>query len=80
MNSLTTKRRLILILLSVILLSMGWLGVSGIMLLVALVPLMIISEHYGSSRRDWWRMCGWAALTFLLWNMATIWWVWIATP
>lgn len=59
---------------------MGWLGVSGIMLLVALVPLMIISEHYGSSRRDWWRMCGWAALTFLLWNMATIWWVWIATP
>lgn len=74
------KRRLALVFLSVLLLSLGWWGVTGLSLLVALVPLMIISENYSDSRRDWWRMCGWATLTFLLWNVATIWWVWIATP
>lgn len=25
-------------------------------------------------------MLGWAALTFLLWNAMTIWWVWLASP
>lgn len=77
---MTTKKRILLVLLSVALLSMGWLGASGISLLVALIPLLIISEHYGSSARDFWRMCGWGALTFLLWHAATVWWVWIATP
>ena len=67
-------------LISVALLSMGWLGLSGLSLLVALVPLMIISEHYTDSTRDFWRMCGWGAMTFLLWQAATIWWVWNATP
>lgn len=75
-----TNRRILLVILSVLLLSAGWLGITGLTLLVALVPLLIISENYTDSRRDWWRMCGWAALTFLLWNAATIWWVWIATP
>lgn len=69
-----------MVLLSVALLSTGWLGLSGITLLVALIPLMVISEGYTDSRRDWWRMCGWATLTFLLWSAATIWWVWIASP
>lgn len=72
--------RLLLVLLSIVLLSLGWLGISGLSLLVALVPLLLISQEYSDSRRDWWRMCGWAALTFLGWNAATIWWVWIATP
>ena len=49
-------------------------------MLVALLPLLEISRGYGSSARDWWRMAGWAALAFVLWNAATIWWVWIATP
>jgi apolipoprotein N-acyltransferase len=71
---------LLLVLLSVALLSIGWLGGTGITLLVALVPLLIISENLSDSTRDWWRMCGWGALTFLLWSAATIWWVWIATP
>lgn len=75
-----TNRRIILVLLSVLLLSLGWLGATGLTLLVALVPLLIISESYSDSRRDWWRMCGWAALTFMLWYAVTIWWVWIATP
>ena len=74
------RKKLLYILLSVALLSFGWLGGSGITMLVALVPLLCISSSYGSSAKDWWRMAGWAALTFVLWNAATIWWVWIATP
>lgn len=77
---MTTKKRIILVLLSVVLLSLGWLGVSGITLFVALIPLLIISEHYSDSKRDFWRMCGWGALTFVLWHAATVWWVWNATP
>lgn len=72
--------RLLLVLLSVVLLSAGWLVGTGLTLLVALIPLMIISENYSSSARDWWHMCGWAALAFMLWYAATIWWVWIASP
>ncbi len=72
--------RLLAVAVSVVLLSLGWLGLSGLSLLVALVPLLVISEGYSDSRRDWWRMLGWATLTFLLWNFATIWWVWIAAP
>ena len=49
-------------------------------MLVALLPLLEISRQYGPSARDWWRVAGWAALAFVLWNAATIWWVWIATP
>ena len=67
-------------LISVLLLSLGWLGLSGLSLLVALIPLFIISEHYTDSTRDWWRMCGWGAMTLLLWQAATVWWVWNATP
>ena len=67
-------------LISVVLLSLGWLGLSGLSLLVALIPLLIISEHYTDSSRDFWRMCGWGAMTFLLWQAATVWWVWNATP
>ena len=74
------KRNILLVAISVLLLISGWLGITGLTLLVALVPLMIISERLSDSRRDWWRMCGYAAATFLLWNALTIWWVWIATP
>lgn len=76
----SSTHRLLLVLLSVALLSAGWLVGTGLTLLVALIPLMVISENYTSSARDWWRMCGWAALTFMLWYAATIWWVWIAAP
>lgn len=78
MNTLTTKKRLVLVIISVILLSVGWLGISGISLLFALVPLLIIAEYYGDSRRDFMRMMGWASLTFMLWSVATFWWVAVA--
>ena len=74
------QRKLLYVALSVVLLSVGWLGACGFSLLAALVPLLFISDSYSDSKRDWWRMAGWAALTFALWNVATVWWVWIATP
>lgn len=60
------------------LLSLGWLRVSGMGLLVAFVPLMMISQSFGSSRRDFWRMFGWVALVLGLWTVVTVWWIWYA--
>ena len=74
------KQKLLYTLLSALLLTVGWYGGGGFTMLVALLPLLEISRGYGSSARDWWRMAGWAALAFVLWNVATIWWVWIAAP
>lgn len=74
------KKRLLLVLCSVLLLSAAWLRISGLTLLAALVPLLLISRDYDSSRRSFWHMAGWAALTFALWSLATVWWVWIAAP
>ncbi len=73
-------RNLLCVSLSAALLSAGWLGGSGFTLLVAFVPLLYISAAYGPSARDFRRMAGWAALTFAVWNIATIWWVWNAAP
>ena len=74
------SRRLTAVLLSVVLLSAGWLGGTGLTLLAAFVPLLWISDSYEPSRRNWWRVFGWALLTFVLWNAATVWWIWGATP
>ncbi len=73
-------RKLLCVSLSAALLSAGWLGGSGLTLLVAFVPLLFVSASYGPSVRDLIRMAGWAALTFVLWNIATIGWVWNAAP
>ncbi len=43
-------------------------------------PLLWISDRAEASRRGWWSTFGWAALTFVLWNAMTIWWIWNATP
>lgn len=77
---MSLKIKLLCVVLSLAMLAPAWLGGTGLTLLVALVPLMMISASYSDSARDWWRMAGWAALTFVLWNAATIWWVWIAAP
>ncbi len=77
---MSLKIKFLCVALSLAMLAPAWLGGTGLTLLVALVPLMMISASYSDSARDWWRMAGWAALTFVLWNAATIWWVWIAAP
>lgn len=73
-------QKLVAVLLSVALLSMGWLGLTGLFLPVAFVPLLWISAEAEDSRRGWWQTFRWALLCFVLWNAATIWWIWNATP
>ncbi len=73
-------RRFLAVFVSVVLLSLGWLGVSGLPLLVALVPLLWISASAEDSRRGWWSTFWYALLTFVLWNVTTVWWIWNATP
>lgn len=76
--TLSTLQRLLLALLSVVLLSLGWLRVSGLTLFAAFVPLLLISASYGSTRREWWRMAGWTALVMALWTILTCWWIYYA--
>ncbi len=80
MKKSLTVRRSVAVLLSALLLSPGWLSLSGFTLLAAFVPLLWVSDSYDGSRRAWWGMFGWAAAAFVLWNVATIWWIWFATP
>lgn len=65
-------------LLSVLLFSLAWLGGGGFFLLIAFVPLLLLLEGYGKGRRPFWQAYGWVALTFGLWTLATVWWVWYA--
>lgn len=74
------KTKAALSLASAILLSIPWEGASCITLFVGLLPLMLISAQYSSSWRDTLSMFGWALLTIVLWNVATVWWIWNATP
>ena len=72
------SRKLAAATLSALLLSTGWLGMTGLTLLVGFVPLLWISGSYDGSRRSWRGMFGWATLTFVLWNALTVWWIWNA--
>ena len=72
------RKHLLLSLLSALMLSAGWLSLSGIPLLGALVPLMLIADDYGTGRRPFWKLAGWTALTLGLWSAATTWWIWYA--
>ena len=74
------KTKAALSLASALLLSIPWEGASCITLFVGLLPLLLVSAQYNPSWRDTLSMLGWASLTFVLWNVATIWWVWNATP
>ncbi len=73
-------KKFIAVLISILFLSSGWLGCTGLTLLVALVPLLWISSASEDSRRGWWSTFGWALLTFIGWNLSTIWWIGYATP
>ena len=72
--------KLILSLISAAMLSMGWIGASGITTLVGFVPLLMIGAMYGDGRRQFWGMFGWVALTFGLWSGITTGWLWFAAP
>ena len=77
-DSLSSVQRLTLSLLSALLLGLGWMTVSGFTVLIALVPLLAISHSYSGSLRDTLKFGLWASLSFILWHLSTIWWVWNA--
>jgi apolipoprotein N-acyltransferase len=62
------------------LLSIPWEGASCITLFIGLLPLLLVSAQYSGSWKDTFAMMGWATISFALWNIFTIWWVWNATP
>lgn len=74
------RNKAILSLLSATLLSLGWLELSGVTLLGALVPLFFISQKLSDSKKDWWKMAGYTSLALGLWSGVTTWWVWYAAP
>lgn len=74
------KTKLALAIASAILLAIPWEGASCITVFVGFVPLLLISAQYGPTKREAFAMFGWALLTFVLWNVATVWWIWNATP
>ncbi len=73
-------KKYIAVAISIVLLSLGWLGVTGLTLLAGLVPLLWISHTAEDSRKGWWGVFGYALLTFVGWNLATIWWIGYSTP
>lgn len=72
-------RKLLAGILSVLALIPGWLGATGVSLLVAFVPLLYISSLMKDTKRDWWEVLGWAFVTFVAWNFIDVWWLTNAT-
>ncbi|MDR0414537.1 MAG: apolipoprotein N-acyltransferase [Prevotellaceae bacterium] len=72
------RKHLLLTLLSALLLSLPWYeSFSGLLLLVAFVPLLVVEHDFAEgNRRGFWR---YAWLCLLLWNAATTWWICNAT-
>ncbi len=73
-------KKFLAVAISVALLSGGWLGLSGLTLLVALVPMLWLSAEVAESKCGWWEMFGWTMLMCLGWNLATIMWIGNSTP
>lgn len=73
------SQRLCLALASIALLSVGWHQFSGLPLLVAFVPMLLISASYGEGRKGWWGMAGWCSLIMGLWCVITCWWIYYAS-
>ena len=77
------KHPLILSLLSAFLLSISWLPYCTFFIFIAFVPLFFITEHYDvrhAVKRRKIKQFGLLFLSLLLWNVATTWWVYNASP
>ena len=65
----------LLAILSALLLSAGWFAPTTILLFVAWVPLLIITERVSQTSTKKLPIIGWSFLVFLLWNVLVTWWV-----
>jgi len=75
-------RLLIPALLSGMMLALAWLGFSGLILLIAFVPLLYAEELISQNHNHYKPTVFWAIsfFSFLIWNALTSWWIWYATP
>ncbi len=73
-------KNLLLVALAAVMMSFGWMELTGLVMLGGFVPLLILASRYDGSRRSFWAMLGWTMLFIALWYALTIWWVWYATP
>ena len=64
-----------LAILSALLLSAGWYAPTTILLFVAWVPLLIITERIAQTTAKKLPIIGWSFLVFLIWNITVTWWV-----
>ncbi|MGD1843238.1 MAG: apolipoprotein N-acyltransferase [Thermonemataceae bacterium] len=74
---------LLLILASSLLLSLAWYApFLSLGLFVGFVPLLYLEAQLRASNTKYpkWRLFGWSLLSFILWNTATTWWVYNASP
>jgi apolipoprotein N-acyltransferase len=71
-------KHLLLSLLSALLLSLPWFeAFSGLLLLVAFAPLLVVENDFAQSgKKGFWK---YAWLTVFVWNAATTWWIFNAT-
>ncbi len=65
-----------------VLLSLAWLGVSGLILFIAFVPLFFAEEFFFENRYKYKSIVFWgySLISFIVWNALTTWWIWNATP
>src|SRR4249919_628146 len=72
-----TKTALLFSILTGLFLSAAW-PVSPLTMLVfiAFIPLLIVEDF--ATRKI--RFFGWCYLSFFIWNLATTWWIWNASP
>ncbi len=71
---------LLLVVLAAVMMSFGWMELTGLVMLAGLVPMLILAARYDRSRRSFRKMLGWTMLFITLWYALTIWWVWNSTP
>lgn len=83
MNIFVNFHPLVLSLLSSFLLYLAWpVKPTGIFLFVALFPLLVLWDKLNEKevKKPGLKLFGYTYLTFLLWNAATTWWIWYASP
>lgn len=73
-------QNLLLVALAAAMMSFGWFGATGLVMLGGFVPMLVLAARYDRSARSFWKMFGWTALFITLWYAFSIWWVWYATP
>jgi apolipoprotein N-acyltransferase len=65
-----------------LMLALAWLGFSGLILLIAFVPLLYAEELLLQNHNQGKPTLFWAIsfFSFFVWNVLTSWWIWHATP